>query len=65
LKLWLIFLENILLADKKNLDSIKICDFGLSAQYEPMQHRSNFTARCGTKHLWLQNFSRKKHMEKY
>lgn len=42
-------IENILLADKNNLESIKICDFGLAAQYDPMEQMARFNTRVGTK----------------
>lgn len=40
-------LENVLLADSTDLTSIKIADFGLSAQLQQHQH-ANVRAQCGT-----------------
>lgn len=40
-------LENVLLADSNSLSSIKIADFGLSAQLQQHQH-ANMRVQCGT-----------------
>jgi len=40
--------ENILLNDTKDLSSIKICDFGLSAQYNDATCTRSFNEKCGT-----------------
>ena len=42
-------IENILIDNKNDLTSIKICDFGLSAQYEAGNYITAFTDACGTK----------------
>jgi len=52
--------QNILLADKNNLNSIKICDFGLSAQYEADQQTAKFTIRCGTRTFMAPELYQKK-----
>ena len=44
----LILIENILLNDTKDLSSIKICDFGLSAQYNDATCTRSFNEKCGT-----------------
>jgi serine/threonine protein kinase len=38
-----------LLKDKNDLSSIKICDFGLSAQFEENDQGKNFLETCGTR----------------
>lgn len=41
-------IENILLNDLADLSSIKICDFGLSAQYNWNTCTRSFQEKCGT-----------------
>lgn len=41
-------LENILLDNKDDLTSVKICDFGLSAQYNDATCTRSFNEKCGT-----------------
>ena len=45
-----ILLENVLLEDPNNLNSVKIIDFGLSGQYDLKTNMAmSFSERCGTK----------------
>ena len=38
-----------MLDNKNDLTTIKICDFGLSAQYEAQNYINAFSDACGTK----------------